>query len=268
MSSAEAAHVDVELGERAHQRLGVVGRAAVGRRRRRARPARPASSASERRRGSRRPRPPARSVTSGEAGQRRAAVGSPARRRRRSSGRRAAASASSSRDGVGGDRPGLEPRPRAPRRRGRRRRRRPSPSASARRSSSVRNSRKSNSRRTSSASGRRRSSSSRSTSTGASRRSTMTSAFCRTWASCSVRFWPQLRRLLVDVGEDAVEAAVGVDQLGRGLLADAGHAGQVVAAGRRAARRTATYCAGRDAGALLDAGLVVERVVADTPRWL
>ena len=72
----------------------------------------------------------------------------------------------------------------------------------------------------------------------------------------------QLRRLLVDVGEDAVEAAVGVDQLGRGLLADARHAGQVVA--RVAAqRRVLRVLRGRDAGLLDDAGLVVERVVAD-----
>ena len=40
---------------------------------------------------------------------------------------------------------------------------------------------------------------------------------------------PQLRRLLVDVGEDAVEPAVRLDQLGGRLLADARDAGQVVA---------------------------------------
>ena len=66
-------------------------------------------------------------------------------------------------------------------------------------------------------------------------RSTITSAFWRTCASCSARFCAQLRRLLVEVGEDAVEAAVGVDQLGRRLLPHAGHAGQVV--GRVAAQR-------------------------------
>ena len=56
--------------------------------------------------------------------------------------------------------------------------------------------------------------------------------------------------------------AVGVDQLGRGLLADAGDAGQVVA--RVAAqRRVLGVLRGRDAGALDDAGLVVERVVGD-----
>ena len=73
---------------------------------------------------------------------------------------------------------------------------------------------------------------------------------------------PQLRRLLVDVGEDAVEPAVRVDQLGRRLLPDAGHAGQVVA--RVAAQRgVLRVLRRRDAGALDDAGLVVERVVAD-----
>ena len=70
----------------------------------------------------------------------------------------------------------------------------------------------------------------------------------------------QLRRLVVGVGEDAVEPAVGRDQLRRGLLADARHARQVV---RRIAsqRRVLDVLGGRDAGALLDAGLVVERVV-------
>ena len=38
-----------------------------------------------------------------------------------------------------------------------------------------------------------------------------------------------LRRQLVDVLEDALEGAVGADELRRRLLADAGHAGQVVA---------------------------------------
>ena len=45
----------------------------------------------------------------------------------------------------------------------------------------------------------------------------------------------ELRRLLVGVGEDAVEPAVLRDQLGRGLLPHAGNAGQVV--GRVAAQR-------------------------------
>ena len=53
-----------------------------------------------------------------------------------------------------------------------------------------------------------------------------------------------------------------VDQLGRRLLADAGHAGQVVA--RVAAQRgVLRVLRRRHAGALDDAGLVVERVVAD-----
>ena len=74
---------------------------------------------------------------------------------------------------------------------------------------------------------------------------------------------PQLGRLLVDVGEDAVQPAVGVDQLGRGLLADTRDAGQVVT--RIAAQRGVLRVLGRcDAGPLGDAGLVVERVVADT----
>ena len=72
----------------------------------------------------------------------------------------------------------------------------------------------------------------------------------------------QLGRLRVDVGEDAVEAAVLVDQLGRRLLPDAGHAGQVVA-GVAAQRGVLRVERRRDAGLLLDAGLVVERVVAD-----
>ena len=72
-------------------------------------------------------------------------------------------------------------------------------------------------------------------------RSTIISALVRACASCSTRFCAQLRRLLVEVGEDAVEVAVGVDQLGRGLLAHPGHAGQVVggvAAQRGVLRRT------------------------------
>ena len=45
----------------------------------------------------------------------------------------------------------------------------------------------------------------------------------------------ELRGLLVEVLEDAVEPAVGGDQLGRRLLPHPGHAGQVV--GRVAAQR-------------------------------
>ena len=59
---------------------------------------------------------------------------------------------------------------------------------------------------------------------------------------------PQLRRLLVDVGEDAVEAAVGVDQLGRRLLPHARARRQVVA--RVAAERgVLRVLRRRDAGA-------------------
>jgi hypothetical protein len=73
---------------------------------------------------------------------------------------------------------------------------------------------------------------------------------------------PQLGGLLVDVLEQAVEAAVGVDELRRGLLADTGHAGKVVA--RVAAqRRVRDVERRRDARLLGDAGFVVERVVAD-----
>ncbi len=62
---------------------------------------------------------------------------------------------------------------------------------------------------------------------------------------------------------DAFEAAVGGDQLRRGLLADAGNAGQVVA-GVAAQARVVEVLRGRDAEApLRDAGLVVERVVGD-----
>ena len=73
---------------------------------------------------------------------------------------------------------------------------------------------------------------------------------------------PLLRRQVVEVLEDPFEVAVGGDELRRGLLADAGHAGQVVA--RVAAqRRVVGVLRGRDAGALDDPGLVVERVVGD-----
>ena len=114
---------------------------------------------------------------------------------------------------------------------GRRRRRRcrAAPSASYSRSCSDLNSRKSNSRRISASSGSTVSAPRSSTSIGASRRSTISSAFDRARASLSISDLAQLRRLLVDVGEDAVETAVRVDQLGRGLLADTRHAGQVVA---------------------------------------
>ena len=75
---------------------------------------------------------------------------------------------------------------------------------------------------------------------------------------------PQLRRLLVDVGEDAVEPAVGGDELGGRLLADAGHAREVVA--RVTAQGGVLRILRRgDARPLEDAGLVVEGIVADPP---
>ena len=54
-----------------------------------------------------------------------------------------------------------------------------------------------------------------------------------------------------------------VDQLGGGLLADARYARAGCRCCRRAVRRTGRSRDGDDAGALLDAGLVVEHVVAD-----
>ncbi len=73
-----------------------------------------------------------------------------------------------------------------------------------------------------------------------------------------------LRRQLVEVLVDPLEVPVGRDQLGRGLFADPGHAGEVVA-------RIAAECCvlgvlrRRDPGALEDPGLVVEHVVGDAP---
>ena len=72
----------------------------------------------------------------------------------------------------------------------------------------------------------------------------------------------QLRGLFVGVIEDAIEPAVGVDQLGGGLLADARHPGQVVAL-VTAQRCVLDVHVGANPCALLDAGLVVEGVVAD-----
>ena len=71
-----------------------------------------------------------------------------------------------------------------------------------------------------------------------------------------------LRGELVEVREDPLEVAVGGDELRRRLLADAGHARQVVA--RVAAERGVLgVLAGGDPGALGDAGFVVEHVVGD-----
>ena len=72
----------------------------------------------------------------------------------------------------------------------------------------------------------------------------------------------QLRRLLVEVGENPVEVAVLGQQLGRGLLPHARNAGQVVR--RVAAQRGQQHVLRRrHPAALEDARLVVERVVAD-----
>jgi hypothetical protein len=73
---------------------------------------------------------------------------------------------------------------------------------------------------------------------------------------------PQLRRLLVEVLEDPLDAPVGVDQLRSGLLADPGDAGKVVAV-VTAERGVGHVQRRRHAGPLEDAGFVVERVVAD-----
>jgi hypothetical protein len=73
---------------------------------------------------------------------------------------------------------------------------------------------------------------------------------------------PQLGGLLLDVGEDAVEPSVGGDELGCRLLPHPGHTGQVVAG--VASERGVLRVLGRThPGALADARLVVQRVVAD-----
>ncbi len=87
----------------------------------------------------------------------------------------------------------------------------------------------------------------------------------RLWNTCSLALGqvrPLLRRQVVEVLEDPLERPVGVDELRRGLLADAGHAGEVVAL-VAPQRRVVDVLLRRDAGALEDAGLVVERVVRD-----
>ena len=74
-----------------------------------------------------------------------------------------------------------------------------------------------------------------------SRISGITSALARTASSAAARFSRSFGRELVEVFENPVDPAVSVDQLGRGLLADAGHARQVVggvAAHRRRIRRS------------------------------
>ncbi len=74
----------------------------------------------------------------------------------------------------------------------------------------------------------------------------------------------QLRGLLVDVGEDAVEVAVLVEQLGRRLLPHARDARQVVGV-VAPHRRVHDVLVRLHARALEDAGLVVEGVVGHAP---
>ena len=69
-------------------------------------------------------------------------------------------------------------------------------------------------------------------------------------------------RLLVDMGKDAIDAAVFHDELRRGLLADAGHAQQVVR-GVTAQRGVLHVQRRRNTSLLFDALLVVQRVVGD-----
>ncbi len=79
-----------------------------------------------------------------------------------------------------------------------------------------------------------------------------------------VEVLPLLRWQLVEVLQDRFERAVGGHELRGGLLADAGHTGQVVA--RVAAQRRVFGVLHRcDAGALEDAGFVVEHVVGHAP---
>ena len=135
-------------------------------------------------------------------------------------------------------------------------------STSASRSNSVRNSRKSKRRRSSSTSRSPHARSARArTSRATSRTSTITLGVPADLGLVLGEVLPQLRRLLVEVGEDAVEAAVGGDELGGRLLPHPRDAGQVV--GGVAAQRGVLGVLGRrHAGALQDPRLVVEGVVA------
>ena len=70
---------------------------------------------------------------------------------------------------------------------------------------------------------------------------------------------------LVEMVEDPLDRPVGGDELGGGLLPDPGDAGQVVAGVAPQRRVVGVLLGGHAAGALHDAGLVVERVVGDAP---
>ena len=109
-----------------------------------------------------------------------------------------------------------------------------------------------------------RASSSTWTSRGTSRTSGITSALIRTCSGVVGQVLAQLGRQGVEVGEDGVEVAVLVDQFGRRLLPHPGHPGEVV--GRVAAEGgQERVLLGPHPGALLDARLVVEGVVAHPP---
>ena len=71
---------------------------------------------------------------------------------------------------------------------------------------------------------------------------------------------PELRRLLVEVRVQRVDVAVGVDELGRGLLPHPWDAGKIVG-GIAAQRRQERVQLRPHSGPLLDPGLVVEHVV-------
>ena len=76
---------------------------------------------------------------------------------------------------------------------------------------------------------------------------------------------PQLGRQLVQRCEDPVEPSPVVDQLRRGLLPHSGHSGQVVA-GVAPQGRVLHVAGGPHAGALQNAGLVVQLVVRHPPH--
>ena len=258
----QGAHVDAGVEQRPHDRLGLVGgdRPAPGRRGRHQLAEGGLHGLVGQQLG-RQPRHVARAGIGddGQALERRAALAALPRRGQRQRlarppartsprMRTASAGVSSALTSASSTSAGAPPTPRS------------SPRASVSRSARLWNSRKSNRRRTSSTSGSLRSRSSTVTPTGTSTMSCMSSAFCRTLRLVLGEVGAQLGRLLVEVLEDAVDAAVGGDELGGRLLADARHARQVV--GRVAPqRRVLEVEAGRHARASLDALLVVEHVV-------